>query len=96
MSVDEDVNRLKTDMTTVKGALFGVGETNGVRGRVARLERDMYANPQTGEKGIVADMHEIKKLVTGMRAAFWVMNFFLGSGLALAAWRLLGTSTGGP
>lgn len=94
MPVDEDVNQLKADMAEVRETLFGVGERNGMRGRLTLLERNMYADPQTGEKGIVADVHEIKKLVTGMRAAFWLMNVLLGSGVLLAAYRILIAPTG--
>lgn len=90
MAVDEEVNQLKTEMAQVRSTLFGVGETNGMRGRLTRLERDMYANPQTGEKGLVADVHEIKNLVVGLRAAFWFMNMLIGSGVLLYAWQTLG------
>jgi len=53
--------------------LFGNGKT-GLVEEVRTMQRSLYANPKTGEKGLIADVAEIKRIVIQIRALWWFIG----------------------
>lgn len=57
-------------------AVFGNAK-EGLVSRVAKVEGDLYRDEKTGEPGIVADVRQIKGMVTQMRGAWWAVGALL-------------------
>ena len=53
------------DVDTLRKIVVGERGDNGLNGRVARMERDLYRNPHTDEPGLFA---EVKNLTNKMEA----------------------------
>lgn len=80
--MDDQVKRLTTIVEGDRG-------DNGLQSRVKRIELDLYANPDTKEPGLVAEVRSLKdsidKFETTLRNIDWLVKVVGISGVAAAA-----------
>lgn len=58
---------------TLWKTVFGNGDT-GLTEDMRIIKRSLYKNPDTGEQGLVADVRDIKKMVTQIRTGWWLIS----------------------
>jgi hypothetical protein len=79
--MDDHIKRLTTIIEGTRG-------DNGLQGRVTRIERDLYANPDTKEPGLVADVRRLQdsmdRFETTLRNLDWLVKIVGASGVAAA------------